>query len=352
MMSNYGASILGYGHAGLNQALTRQLQTLPSLHCSFSNDVRAVASRRLVQRLSRSPFQVFWSNSGAEAVEAALKLAVLATGKRKFIACRHGYHGKTLGALSATDGEKYRDPFMPLLWQFTHIPFDDLQALEMAIDKETAGIIVEPVQGEGGLYVPRAGYLQAVRRMSSHHQALMILDEIQTGTGRTGTFLASQEENMEADIICLGKGLAGGLPIGATAVAPDIVAGTCRSAHTSTFGGNPLCCAGVNFILDYLDDTTLQRIADLGLYFRQELLRLRDERITAIRGRGLMIGVAAGNLRDDLLKGLQRERVLAIPAGSDIVRFLPPYIIEKPHIDRAVAALGSALRNLGKAEAD
>jgi acetylornithine/LysW-gamma-L-lysine aminotransferase len=347
MMSNYGASILGHCHAGLNEALCRQMGALPALHCSFTNDVRAMASRRLMQRISKSRFQVFWSNSGAEAIEAALKLAVMATGKRKFIACRRGYHGKTLGALSATDGDKYRDPFRPLLWQFVHIAFDDVQALEMTLDDDTAGFLVEPIQGEGGVFVPRPDYLREVRRICSQKKILLIVDEIQTGAGRTGSFLACAGESVEPDILCMGKGLAGGLPVGATAVDSDVAARAARSSHTSTFGGNPLVCAGVNFVLDYLDENALQRIDRLGSYFREELLRLGDERISAVRGKGLMIGVAFGSRRDEILKGLQQEKVLAIPAGDDAVRFLPPYTIEKQHIDRAMDALGAVLRRAG-----
>jgi acetylornithine/LysW-gamma-L-lysine aminotransferase len=346
MMSNYGISILGYNHPRVNDALIRQLEVLPALHCSFGNDRRALASRRLVQRILRQAGQVYWSNSGAEAVEAALKLAVMATGKRRFVACTNGYHGKTLGALSATDGDKYRRSFEPLLWEFTRIPFDDPSALDQVLDDETAAFIVEPIQGEGGVLVARDGYLQSVREICTSRKVLLILDEIQTGTGRTGAFLASAREGIEADIICLGKGLAGGLPVGATVVSAEVAARAVRSSHTSTFGGNPLACAGVNAVLDYLQDAELERISSLGLYFQWELDRLRCEGVAAVRGRGLMIGAVVRERRDEVLKGLQREKVLAIPAGSDVVRFLPPYIIEKAHIDDTVAALRTVLQKL------
>ena len=240
---------------------------------------------RLVQRVLRPTGQVYWSNSGAEAVEAALKLAVMATGKKRFLACIHGYHGKTLGALSATDGDKYRRSFEPLLWEFTHIPFDDPAALEQALDDETAAFIVEPIQGESGIRVARDGYLRSAREMCTARKVLLILDEIQTGTGRTGTFLACAREGIEADIVCLGKGLAGGLPVGATVVSAEIAARAVRSSHTSTFGGNPLACAGVNAVLDYLQDAELERISRLGLYFRQEMERLRGDRVDCRAGK-------------------------------------------------------------------
>ena len=346
MMSNYGINVLGYNHPRVNGALIRQLQDLPALHCSFGSDVRALASWRLVQRTLRQAGRVYWSNSGAEAVEAALKLAVMATGKKRFVACTNGYHGKTLGALSATDGDKYRRSFEPLLWEFSRIPFDDPPALDQVLDDETAAFIVEPIQGESGILAARDGYLRSAREICTARGVLLILDEIQTGTGRTGTFLASAREGIEADIICLGKGLAGGLAVGATVVSAEIASRAVRSSHTSTFGGNPLACAGVNAILDYLEDAELERISRLGLYFRQEMDRLRGDRVTAVRGRGLMIGAVVPERRDEVLKGLQREKVLAIPAGNEVVRFLPPYIIEKEHIDRTVAALHAVLQKL------
>jgi acetylornithine/succinyldiaminopimelate/putrescine aminotransferase len=346
MMSNYGVNILGYGHPALHAALAGQLELLPTLHCSFTNETRAAASRRLVERLPGPPGRVYWSNSGAEAVEAALKLAVLATGRKKFIACRNGYHGKTLGALSATDGEKYRRAFEPLLWRFVHIPYDDPQALEGAVGGDTAAFVVEPIQGEGGLAVPRDGYLHSVREICSGRGILLILDEVQTGVGRTGAFLASAREGISADIVCLGKGLGGGMPVGATIVTPEIAAHAVRSVHTSTFGGNPLACAGANAVLDYLDAEALDRIGRLGAHFRRELERLPDDRILEVRGKGLMLGIAVRGVRDDILKGLQREKVLAIPAGSDVVRFLPPYVLETEHIDRTLEALRRVLRIL------
>jgi len=346
MMSNYGVSILGYNHPSVNLALIRQLQNLPALHCSFGNDMRALASWRLVQFTMRQSGRVYWSNSGAEAVEAALKLAVMATGKKRFVACTNGYHGKTLGALSATNGDRYRRSFEPLLWEFSHVPFDDAPALDQALDERTAAFIVEPIQGESGIMTPRDGYLQSVRDICTSRGVLLILDEIQTGTGRTGTFLASARDGIEADIICLGKGLAGGLPVGATVVSAEVASRAVRSSHTSTFGGNPLACAGVNAVLDYLQDAELERISRLGLYFRQELERLLGGHVTAVRGRGLMIGAAVGEYRDEVLKGLQREKVLAIPAGSDVIRFLPPYIIERAHVDQAVEALRTVLQRL------
>ena len=346
MATNYGVNILGYGHPGLDRAVVGQWRALPDLHCSFTNDVRGQASRALTARVGAEPGLVYWSNSGAEAIEAALKFAVMATGKKRFIACRNAYHGKTLGALSATWGAKYRGAFEPLLWDFAHIDFDDVRALESAIDGETAAFIVEPVQGESGVLPPRPGYLRAVRDACSARGILLILDEIQTGTGRTGRFLAAEHEAVHADIVCLGKGLAGGVPVGATVVSSDIAGRLPRGSHSSTFGGSPLAMAGVLAVLEALDEATLARVAALGGDFVGALRGIEHGIVADVRGRGLMIGIEVRERRDDILRGLQRRKVLAIPAGSNVVRFLPPYTIGKEHIARAMEALAAVLRAL------
>jgi acetylornithine/LysW-gamma-L-lysine aminotransferase len=346
MATNYGVNILGYGHPGLERAVVGQWQTLPNLHCSFTNDVRARASQALTSRVGAEPGLVYWSNSGAEAIEAALKFAALATGKKRFIACRNAYHGKTLGALSATWGAKYRDPFEPLLWDFSHIEFDDARALENAIDGRTAAFIVEPVQGESGVVLPHPGYLRSVREACDAHGILLILDEVQTGTGRTGRFLAAEHEDVHADVTCLGKGLAGGVPVGATVVSKGNAERLARRSHSTTFGGSPLAMAGVLAVLEALDHPMLARVASLGEHFLAALRGVVHDLIVEVRGRGLMIGVEVRERRDDILRALQRRKVLAIPAGGSVVRFLPPYTIGEEHVGRAVEALAAVLRTL------
>jgi acetylornithine/succinyldiaminopimelate/putrescine aminotransferase len=343
LMSNYGASILGYGHPVIERALVEQWRSLPTLHGSFANEVRARASQALVARAMGGRGAVYWGNSGAEAVEAALKLAALVTGKRRFVACRGGYHGKTLGALSATWGDKYRKPFEPLLWRFEHVPFDDAGAAAAALDGDTAAMIVEPIQGESGVSVPRPGYLAELRRACSERGVLLVLDEVQTGCGRTGAFLAAEHEGVRADVVCLGKGLAGGIPIGATVVTPEIAAKVTRGAHTSTFGGNPLALAGVLAVLSLLDAELLAGVAALGERFRAALRDLGHPRVVAVRGRGVMIGVEVDERRDEVLRALQERHVLAAPAGERVVRFLPPYLVTEAHLDEAVSALAAAL---------
>jgi acetylornithine/LysW-gamma-L-lysine aminotransferase len=346
LMTNYGVNIFGHGHPVLTARLINQVRKLTTLHGSFANDQRAEAAQKLVGRCGGGLSQVFFSNSGAEANEAALKFAVLATGKKKFVACRNGYHGKTLGALSATDGRKFREAFEPLLWNFTVIDYNNLSALETALSDETAAFIVEPVQGEGGILLPDAGYLGHAGELCRSRRALLILDEVQTGTGRTGYFLASHPEGLFYDIVTLGKGLGGGIPIGATIVSQNIAERIPRSSHTSTFGGNPLAASGILGALEILDEALLAHVREIGGYFLENLLKIRSDLIVQVRGRGLMLGLEVKARRDEILKELQKEKILAIPAGDNVVRFLPPYIIEKDHLDWALEKIGGVFSAL------
>jgi acetylornithine/LysW-gamma-L-lysine aminotransferase len=343
LMSNYGVNIFGHGHPAVVERLTDQIRTLTTLHGSFANDRRAEAARRLTARCGGGLAQVFFSNSGSEANEAALKFAVLATGRRRFVACRGGYHGKTLGALSATDGRKFREAFEPLIWDVAFVPYGDLGALEAAVDDATAGFIVEPVLGEGGVVVPEAGFLRRASAVCRAKGALLLIDEVQTGAGRTGDFLASESEGIAYDIVTLGKGLACGIPVGATLVSPEVGGRIPRSSHTSTFGGNPLAAAGILAALDLLDGPMAAHVRETGEHFRAGLRAIGSAEIAAVRGRGLMIGAEVRSRRDEILKKLQDARILAIPAGENVVRFLPPYVIQKNYIDEALEKLAGIL---------
>jgi len=338
-MSNYGVTIFGHTDKEITSALTQQLNKVTTLHGSFNNDARALASELLVKRCGESYRYVYWSNSGTEATEAALKFAVVTTGKKKIITCNHAYHGKTLGALSVTGGEKYRKPFTPLLWNVAFIEYNNIQALENEIDDNTAAFIVEPIQGEGGIYPPSESYLQQVRKICTKKGILLIVDEIQTGMGRTGSLLSIQKSGIEADILTLGKGLAGGIPVGATVINQKVGSAIFKGLHTSTFGGNPLACAGVIATLHKLTPQLLEHVDQMGTYFIEKLSGIKSPNIIAVRGRGLMIGVEVKENRNDYLKKLQQVKILAIPAGDTVIRFLPPYIIGKEHIDLVVAEL-------------
>ncbi len=347
-MTNYGVNIFGYGHPEITRSLIRQIQRLTTLHGSFASDVRAEAAWELVGRCGGGLSRVYFGNSGAEANEAALKFAVLATGRKKFVVCRDGYHGKTLGALSATWGAKYRTAFEPLLWQFEFVDYNNPAALEEALDEATAGFLVEPIQGESGVRTPDPGFLKLAMEICHARQALLIIDEIQTGAGRTGHFLASHPELIPYDIICLGKGLAGGIPVGATLVSEAVAEKIPRSSHTSTFGGNPMATSGILATLKLLDQDVLCHNADIGGYFLAGLRSIRSSLVREVRGRGLMLGLEVTGRRDEILKGLQGEKLLAIPAGESVVRFLPPYIVEKEHVDLALEKINRVVSVLSK----
>lgn len=232
--------------------------------------------------------------------------------------------------------KKYRKPFLPLLWDVKFIRHNNIQALEEVIDNDTAAFIVEPIQGEGGIYVPDNNYLTKVRDICNKHGILLIIDEIQTGMGRTGSLLSIQKTGIEADILTLGKGLAGGIPVGATLVNQKVGSLIFKGLHTSTFGGNPLVCIGVIATLNKINDDLLEHVTKIGAYFLKELRLIHSASILDVRGQGLMIGVEVKEDRNDVLKKLQSEKILAIPAGDTVVRFLPPFIVEKKHIDETV----------------
>jgi len=346
MMTNYGVNIFGHNHPLILKELTNNLKKLPILHCSFANKIRAMAAEQLILRSGGGLAQIYFANSGTEAVEAALKFAVLAKRKKEFIACENGYHGKTLGSLSATFGEKYKKQFQPLLWKFKHIPFNNIQALKKAISEKTAAFIVEPIQGEAGIIIPSKGYLQKVREVCDKNKILLILDEIQTGGGRTGYFLASNEEKINYDIVCLGKGLGGGIPFGATLVNKEISQSIPKAIHSSTFGGNPLACSGVLAVLKLLDKKRLIYIRKTGEYFITKLKTIKSKLIKEVRGKGLIIGIETNNKdRDNILRLLQLKKILAAPAGENVIRFLPPYIITKKEIDFVVETLRTILNS-------
>lgn len=339
LMGNYGVNIFGYNHLQISKELCEQVKLLSCLHGGFANDVRAKAAEKLVKRCGGKLEKVFFSNSGAEAVEAALKFAVLATGKKRIVAAKGGYHGKTFGALSVTFGEKYRSGFDGLLQEVEFVPFGNIEKMVKIVNEETAAVILEPIQGERGVIIPFEGYLKKVEKMCRKKKVVFILDEVQTGVGRTGYFLAGDKEEIEADIVCLGKGLAGGIAVGATLVTKEIGEKIPKAVHTSTFGGNPLACRGILAVLELVDEKMLGRIRFLGERFLEGLKLIKSEKIKEIRGRGLMIGMEVKGDRNQILKNLQERGILACPAGEKVVRFLPPYIISEKEIKRAVKIL-------------
>ncbi len=344
-VGGHGAAILGHGHPQLTAAIAGQAGRLMSCPVSFGNDVRRRYLERLTAAAPAGLDRAFLCNSGTEAVEAALKFARLATGRPGVVATIRGFHGRTMGALSATFQPQYRQAFEPLVPGFGHVPFGDEAALAAAVDATTAAVILEVVQGEGGVHPAPDGYLAAARRICDRQGALLIIDEVQTGCGRTGRLFAVEHSGVVPDLLCLAKGLAGGFPMGAVlcgARIPDAV-----SLHGSTFGGNPVACAAALTVLEVLAaDDLVHRAARLGEAFRTALGGLGHPAIREVRGLGLMAGVELAGPAASVVRGLQERGVLALPAGRKVVRFLPPLVISESDLQAAVAALSHVLAAL------
>ncbi len=346
LMSNIGVNILGHNNQYLNTSITKQLGRLSNLHCSLPNDVRSTLLQKLRQFLPKHLTHFYFSSTGTEAIEAALKFAVLTTKKYKFMGAKGSYHGKTLGSLSLTtsSSEKYQKPFQKILIKNSFIDFGNLIDLEKKLDNSFAAVVLEPIQGEGGIIVPPKGYLKGVAKICKQNDRLLILDEIQTGAGRTGKFLASSYEDIKPDIVCLSKGIGGGLPFAITAVTDEINKKIPRGIHTSTFGGNPLSCAACLSTLEYIQKyKVIQNAKKMGNYFISKLRKINNPKIKEIRGRGLMIALDLKVDPTPILKKLQDKGIIAAPSSGKAIRFLPPLIINKNEIDLAITTISSVL---------
>jgi acetylornithine/N-succinyldiaminopimelate aminotransferase len=290
----------------------------------------------------------FLSNSGAEAVEASIKLArkFFQDKKWKIVSMQNSFHGRTYGALSATGQKKYHEGFEPLVPGFTYVPFNNIEALEEAIDEETCAVILEPIQGEGGIYPADKEYLKKVREITKEKGILLILDEIQTGIGRTGYFLAEEFYEIQADVILLAKALGGGLPLGAVCTTKDIASVMTPGSHGTTMGGNLVACAAGIAVLDTIgNEKFLREVREKGTYLQGKLLDLRNETplIVDIRGRGLMWGIELKIKVRDILEELIEKGVVALSAGENVLRLLPPLIIEKEEIDYGLSKIREVL---------
>jgi acetylornithine/LysW-gamma-L-lysine aminotransferase len=342
----YGTCIVGHSHPKVVEAIRQQAEKLTSCHGSFYNDARAAFVEKLVSIAPSELSRVYLGNSGAEAVEAAIKIARKSTGKKQIIAAKGGFHGKTHGALSATWDTKYRKSFEPLVPGFAHIPFNDTEAAKTSIASDTAAVLVEPVQGEGGVRIPAPDWLPTLYDLTRDRGALLILDEIQTGFGRTGKMFASEHFGVQPDILCLGKGIASGLPIGVTLASDRIMSSLAKGEHTSTFGGNPIVsAAGAATIDALLEDRLVDNASVTGLYFKERLAKLQQEYsiIRETRGLGLMLAVENRFDVYTLLQKTLEDGVVILDAGRNILRFLPPLCITRPEVDRVITALDDAL---------
>lgn len=342
-----GSANLGHAHPVIARAISEQAQTLISCPEIFCNDRRAALGERLCTLAEME--RIFFCNSGTEAMEAAIKFARLLTGRTEIVAAMRGFHGRTYGALSATWEKKYRQAFEPLVPGFHHFPYNDIAALENALNDQTAALILEVVQGEGGVNPGRPEFLLAAQEIAQRSGALLILDEIQTGFGRTGRLFAFQHYGLQPDLLCLAKSIAGGLPMGATLIGAGL-GELPPSAHGSTFGGNPLASAAALAALDVIQDEHLaERSAELGTWFISELRRIESPLIRDVRGLGLMVGIELKQKVTPYLQKLMERGVMALPAGLTVMRFLPPLVIERADLAQVVQTVREVLCSAGEA---
>jgi acetylornithine/LysW-gamma-L-lysine aminotransferase len=338
-----GSGNLGHGNAAVADALARQARTLSFCTELFYNDRRAELYDRLARILPAPLDRIFLCNSGTEAVEGALKFARLATKRTKVVATMRGFHGKTMGALSATWGPEYRELFGPLLEGFSHIPFNKTEALDAAITDETSAFIVELVQGEGGVRPAAKDFVAEAARLCRERGAILIVDEVQTGFGRTGTMFAIEQFGIVPDVLCLAKSIAGGIPMGAIAFSRALGELPKRS-HSTTFGGNPLACAAAVATIDeHLRLGLARNAAERGQQLHDGLLSIESPKVREVRGLGLMQGIELKENAGPTLRTLQERGVLALGAGPTVVRYLPPLVISAAQIDAVIEATRAAL---------
>jgi acetylornithine/LysW-gamma-L-lysine aminotransferase len=345
-MGSYGVALLGHSHPKVVEAVCKQAETLISCHASLYNNKRTEFLQKLASITPKGLNKAFLSNSGAESVECAIKLARKYTGKPEIIAVMGGYHGKTMGALSATWDKKYREPFQPLVPEFKHVPPDNLEKLTEAISDKTAAIFLEPIRGEGGVRVPPDDFLPGVRELCDEKGVLLILDEVQTSFGRTGKLFGCEHWGVTPDVMCLAKPFAGGLPIGITVAKEPVMSAFKVGEHSSTFSGSPLVCAAACAAVDVLVNEKLAgRAANLGEYFKAKLeeLQAKYKIVKEVRGLGLMLGMELRyDVRNTILKTMDKG-VLILDAGRNVLRFLPPLVIEKEQIDKTISVLDEVI---------
>jgi len=338
-----GSGNLGHGNAAVADALAAQARTLSFCTELFYNDRRAELYDRLARILPAPLDRFFLCNSGTEAVEGALKFARVATKRTKVVATMRGFHGKTMGALSATWGPEYRELFGPLLEGFSHIPFNKTEALDAAIMGDTSAFIVELVQGEGGVRPATKEFVAEAARLCRARGVILIVDEVQTGFGRTGTMFAIEQFGIVPDVLCLAKSIAGGMPMGAIAFSRAL-GDLPKRSHSTTFGGNPLACAAAVATIDeHLRLGLARNAAERGAQLHDGLIAIGSPKVREVRGLGLIQGIELKENAGPTLKAMQDQGVLALGAGPTVVRYLPPLVITAAQIDAVLQATRLAL---------
>ena len=347
-MGGYGVALVGHRNERVVNAIKAQIGRILTVHSSFYNKTREEFLENLIKVAPKGLSQVHLNNSGAESVEAAIKFARKFSGKKGMVAMKGSYHGKSMGALSLTFNPKYRESFQPLVEKVSFSSYGNIDELRATVDKDTAFVILEPIQGESGIHVPPDGFLQDVRKLCDENKILLIFDEIQSGLGRTGSMWASNHWETVPDIMCVAKGIAGGVPMGVTLVRPDILSVMKKGEHSSTFGGNPLSCAsGTATIQALTQDGLIENAKNMGQKFLQGLedLKSKHKIIREVRGKGLMIGVELKfEVKDILMDGI-KNGLLLLYSGRNILRFLPPLVISETDIAKTLKILDELLTN-------
>lgn len=347
-MGGYGVALVGHCNDRVVNAIKRQAEILITAHMSTYNDTRLRFMEKIASVAPPSLNKIFFANSGAESVEAALKFARKYSGRHGVIAMNGGYHGKTFGALSVTHSEKYRKSFMPLLDGVKFVPYSDPSLLEEVIDDTIGCVILEPIQGETGIIVPPDDLLPKIREICNRRNLVLIFDEIQSGLGRTGKMWAGQNWNTTPDIMCLAKGIAGGIPMGLVLAKQEIMDTMKLGEHSSTFGGSPIACAAGTATMEALiDDKLIDNAAKMGVHFKEGLNRLQEKHkiIRQVRGIGMMLGVELRfDVKDILFDGIRRG-VLILYSGRNILRLLPPLVMDETTVSRVVDIIDIILTN-------
>lgn len=343
MGASYGVCNVGHRNPEVLEAIRRQSENILYIASTYPNPVRRELMEKIISISPDGMARSFICNSGTESIEAAIKFSVYKTGRKKLIAAMRAFHGRTLGSLSLTWNPKYREDFQDILLPVNFVKYNDSESLKEAVDKDTAAVILEPIQGEGGVNIPSPEYFKAARDICTDNGTILVDDEIQTGMGRTGKMFCIEHYNVVPDIMCIGKSLGGGFPI-AAAVLHENLGEMKKGIHGSTFGGNPLACAAAHAAIDYTLKKDLPgRAKELGNYYLDKLRSLTSPNIREVRGLGLMLAVELKSKNAPYLNKLLEKGIAPLPGGTTYIRFLPPLVIEREDIDKAVSALEESL---------
>ncbi len=345
LLGGIAVNILGHRHPAVIEAVTRQLNTLGHTSNLYATEPGIALAEALVGLLGAdADARVFFCNSGTEANEVAFKITRL-TGRTKLVAAQGAFHGRTMGSLALTGQPSKQEPFAPLPGDVVHVPYGDIDELARAVDQDTAAVFLEPIMGEGGVVVPPAGYLVAARELTTKHGALLVLDEVQTGMGRTGAFFAHQHDGVTPDVVTLAKGLGGGLPIGACIAVGPVGQLLTPSLHGSTFGGNPVCTAAALAVLQVLaDDDLIGRADVLGKSLHDGIESLGHPLVDHVRGRGLLRGVVLTSPEGKAVEAAARDAGFLVNAAApDVIRLAPPLVITEAQVDEFLTALPGVL---------